>query len=406
MADCRYAGRTQHRLLRTHLRDCDAAGCEGCQPCTERHCRACGMRHVEEQTCAQCVGDVRDDLAEIVTLDGRMLDEAQHRGVESQAAMLAGPAADHEVWYARHRLILQRATVGTKADEARAMEWHYDNRDEQHPYWVLGGWDLMVTEYLGHDRTEAVSVTGSADYLADQLTYLAQRPDFGWEDMAREVRSCRAHLEDVLYDGERDERGTPCPMCGKRALVKDVADQQTKRCDCGPRPTMRHAEHGRCTCPFRLRLERPDPKRDPVLVRVYDVPLSPDHVHQRHDLACIACHREAEWDARHTQHGSQDEDRWVCPDKDCHAAYTEEDYRSKVEAVYVMHSDRLTASQIAATYRVPEGTVRRWANGWRDARGREHEPVVRKRGYDGQGRQLYDVDDVLAQREHNEPVAV
>ena len=285
------------------------------------------MRHVEEQTCAQCVGDVRDDLAEIVTLDGRMLDEAQHRGVESEAAMLAGPAADHEVWQARHRILLQRATVGTKADEARAMEWHYDNRDEQHPYWVLGGWDLMVTEYLGHDRTEAVSVTGSADYLADQLTYLAQRPDFGWEDMAREVRSCRAHLEDVLREGDRAERGSPCPMCAKASLEKDYGDTEA-------------------------------------------------------------------------------DDRWTCPRRDCHAAYTEEDYRSKVEAVYVMYSDRLTASQIATTYRVPEGTVRRWANGWRDARGIERKPVVRKRGYDGQGRQLYDVDDVLAQREHNEPVAV
>lgn len=84
-----------------------------------------------------------------------------------------------------------------------------------------------------------------------------------------------------------------------------------------------------------------------------------------------------------------DDDRWRCPRHDCNAAYTEHDYRQKVQAIYVTQADRLTASQIAATYRVPEATVRQWAS-------RGH---VRTHGKDDHGRQLYDVPDTLAKRD-------
>jgi len=303
MTACRWIAHDQPRLLRTHQRDCETSGCEGCQPCEDRHCGVCGIRHVESLTCPGCVGVVRSDLDLIADLSARMLGEAVHRGVNSEAAMLAGPAADVEAW--RNRWMSARAG-------RIPADWLEDCRDELHPLYVLGTWDMLVTQHYDHDRTQRVTIEGAASYLGANLTALAQEAEFAFEELAREVRACRAHLEDVLRDGERDEKGAPCPMCGRAALVKD---------------------HGETI----------------------------------------------------------EDDRWRCPRRDCSASYTEHDYRVKVEAVYVLHADRLTASQIAETYRVPEGTVRRWASG--------HAPTVRVHGKDDHGRQLYDVADVLGMRD-------
>lgn len=88
-----------------------------------------------------------------------------------------------------------------------------------------------------------------------------------------------------------------------------------------------------------------------------------------------------------------DDVKWTCPK--CGEWWDEQTYRSKVAAVYMTKADALTASQIATTYRVPEGTVRQWA-----ARGH-----VRRRGYDGQRRQLYDVADTLAKRDEETQIA-
>lgn len=383
MSGCRWVASGLPRMLRTHLRDCEAAGCEGCQPCEDRHCGLCGIKHVDSLTCPTCIGHVRDDLKVILAMCGRTLTEAVHRGVNSEAAMLAGPTANVEAW--RNRWMSAR--------QGRiSSDWLEDCRDELHPLWVLGTWDMLITEHLSHDsRTQAITVASAAQYLGANLTDLAQDADFAFEELAKEVSSCRSHMEDVLQDGQREDKGAPCPMCGKAALVKVTNERQAERCECGPWPTMKHADHARCSCTFTIRVEQLDPEQDPVTVRVYDEWPEIGHVHPRPDLDCIACRREADWERSHLEHVEPDRigDQWVCPKRECKATYTEHDYREKVEAVYVRHADRLTASQIHSTYRVPEGTVRQWA--FRDK--------VRKHGLDEQGRQLYDVADVLACRD-------
>ena len=284
---CRWVNSEHPRMLRTHQRDCETAGCEGCEPCTGRHCGVCGVKHVDRLTCPSCVGTVREDLTLIESLAEKMLPEATHRGVNSEAAMLAGPAADVEAW--RNRWMSARAGRIPAA-------WLEDCRDELHPLYVLGTWDMLITDHYDQDgRTQRITVESAVQYLGANLTDLAQDPEFAFEELAREVRACRGHMEDVLHDGEREDRGAPCPMCGAGALVKD---------------------HGKAI----------------------------------------------------------EDDRWRCPKRNCGASYTEHDYRVKVEAVYVLHADRLTASQISETYRIPEGTVRQWA--LRDK--------VRKHGADGQ----------------------
>lgn len=120
-------------------------------------------------------------------------------------------------------------------------------------------------------------------------------------------------------------------------------------------------------------------------------------VHTDRGAPCPACGRgdlEKSWGA------AENDDRWTCPR--CQQWWTEKDYWSKVDGTYLAVAAALTASQIQEQYRVPESTVRRWASGWRDRHGNDHEPVVRRRGYDGQRRQLYDVGDVLARRDEQD----
>jgi hypothetical protein len=51
-----------------------------------------------ELTCARCLGRTRTDIAQIVQRAALMLPEALVAGVDSEAANMAGPAADPEAW--------------------------------------------------------------------------------------------------------------------------------------------------------------------------------------------------------------------------------------------------------------------------------------------------------------------
>jgi ssDNA-binding Zn-finger/Zn-ribbon topoisomerase 1 len=241
-------------------------------------------------------------------------------------------------------------------------------------------------------RTQQVTLETAAAYIKTNLTDLARDDEFPFKELADDIRRCHEHLEDVLRDGDRPEKGAPCPACGGPDLVKDFGRQQAEPCGCGPRPTMKHAEHGRCDCPYSLRIEQSE-NGAAVAVRVYPGDEFPpvDHIHSLPDLDCIACQKESAWATTHATHGGQAEPLWVCPNPTCHQTWTDHDYRMRVDAAYMLHAKTLSASQIRAAYRVPEGTVRRWASG--------KSPTVRTRGKDSEGRQLYDVGDVLDMRD-------
>lgn len=301
---CIWAGHDQPRVLRRrHLADCeDVAGCRGCQPCPEDHCASCGREHAAS-VCAGCLADARTSLGEIARMCGLLLEEAIHKGIDSEAAMLAGPTADPEAW--SHR---KRSAVADRID----ARWLDEADEALHPLFVLGTWETMWRELCGQapDDDEPLTIASAVAWLDRHLSDLAAMPDADFGTFRSEVEACRAHVETVLRDGEQVERGTRCPMCGEADLVLAYG-------------------------------------------------MTPEG------------------------------DRWCCPRRGCNAAYTDHDYRAKVEAVYVLHADRLTASQIQATYRIKAGTLRQWAN-----RG-----LVAKRGVDRQGRQLYDVAQALATRD-------
>lgn len=342
---CKWTSSTTPRtVVGRHDTDCPGEECRGCLPCTEPHCSRCGIEHTEG-ACPKCIGEVRDDLTEVGRLVSNLPNESEHRGVESGAMMLLGPSADPESWGRRAMKLLmggrclhhqrglecpddQPIPAGPACGKCKhssctlirserylcpeKVAWIDDSRDERHPLFVLGTWEMAWRDHLGHLTDDRVTVLAAVGYLDRQLTYMGGQEEPPFDDFARDVSGLRTYLEDVLHDGEREERGAPCPACGNAALTLD-------------------------------RGEAVD--------------------------------------------GS--EDRWVCPRKDCGQWWTEHDYRVKVEGTYVQVADKLTASQIRQAYRVPEGTVRQWA-----VRGH-----VTKHGKDQQGRQLYDVAQVVAMRD-------
>lgn len=170
--------------------------------CTAR--RTCSV-HIgrDELTCPRCVGRVRTNLRRITPLAALMLPVALTSGVDSQAANLAGPAADPEAWTWR------------KVAARQGKAWHLsmvEDDDERHPLSVLGRWCLMIAEDYGH-ALPVLTVTRAADYLERMLPRIAQDPEQDFPLLAAEIRKCRQHLEVVAATASHQERGAPCPEC-------------------------------------------------------------------------------------------------------------------------------------------------------------------------------------------------
>jgi hypothetical protein len=228
-----------------------------------KHCsarRTCSV-HIgrDELTCPRCIGRVRTDLRWIRDLSALLSTAAMSDGVESEAANLAGPAADPEAWSWR------------KIAARQGVAWHVsliEDDDERHPYSVTGRWAMMIAEDYSHDLP-TLDVTKATDYLARQLGRIAQDDGQDFPLLAREIRRCRQHIESVLHNDSRPERGAPCPECAQaESFVRLV------------RTFGHYCEDEDCTQQFH--------------------------------------------------YADDTEDRWVCP-KDRAHSWTEKDYRSWVE---------------------------------------------------------------------------
>lgn len=358
---CHYDAELERRVTARHQRYCEAAGCEGCAPCTADHC-GCGRHLVgaEVLTCARCIGRTRDDLERVSDLCRLAPAAATERSIGSAVMTLVGPVPEHSTHAARRAwayagglcrcarrdevcpdtVALEGPTcaqghacghatcarLAGKRSCPDLLSWLEYADDERHPLWVLGTWDMLVAEHLEHDRRARVTVLGATAYLKVNLTYLGQDTGFAFDELAREIRQCREHVERVMLVAASPQQGAPCPDC--RAAGRKA------------RP-----------------LER----------------------------------RYVEADANEAIDAK---DVWVCARKVCGLELSLDEYAKAIYVDYLGHADRLTAAQIHAQYRVPASTVRRWA-----AVG-----DVRRHGYDGQRRQLYDVADVLRLRD--EPVEV
>lgn len=202
---CKFAGSGRPRVLvGRHADECAYDTCSGCQPCEDGHCVVCGMTHADG-ACAECVASTRDDLRSIATLCDSLPEEVEHRGINGEAMVLLGPAADPE---ARGHLEASIAAGRVPAD-------YLDVADgEQHPLFVLGTWDMTWRDALEHDEpTERLTIATATDYLDRQMTYMAGYEHAPFEDFARDLRRCRSHIESVLHDGEQRDTGAPCLTC-------------------------------------------------------------------------------------------------------------------------------------------------------------------------------------------------
>jgi hypothetical protein len=193
--------------------------------CTAR--RTCA-NHVgrDELTCARCITRARNDLRRIPQLAALMLPVALGAGVNSEAANMAGPAADYGVFSARRLLDkrwIERHIPARHAE--RAMRNLLADDDEDHPYSVLTRWQTMLAEDYRHPLPERLNVTNAAEYLDRQLHRIAQDDEQDFPLLARELRRCRSHLETTMADSRAKERGAPCPECkADGALVRLVRD--------------------------------------------------------------------------------------------------------------------------------------------------------------------------------------
>lgn len=210
---CRFVSSDQPRAIigRHILGVCAEDGCKGCLPCLEWHCMTCGRNHARV-TCTDCLEAARSDLKAIWDLCASLPLEAAEKGIQSQAAMLWGPAADPEAW--RNRATA--AMVGRV--DASYLE---DCRDELHPVWILGTWEQIWRDHLDHYTEERLTLEAAYRYLGLQIGYMSEQIDPAFDEFARELRQCRSHLEDVLRDGIREDRGAPCVQCRTHMVRSD-----------------------------------------------------------------------------------------------------------------------------------------------------------------------------------------
>lgn len=207
-----------------HRHDCVEPECKGCTPCPEsRHCTAkrnCSW-HLPEgvTTCGRCLGDVRRGLRWIGDLSALVATQALADGVNSEAANLAGPAADPRAlaeWQIARKSYLRAFEANGKITEAQhlhALEALSEDDDEHHPYAVLTRWQMMIAEDYGHDLPSRLSTLGALAYLDRNLHRIANDDEQDFGLLKAELRKCRQHLESVLHNDDRRDQGAPCPTC-------------------------------------------------------------------------------------------------------------------------------------------------------------------------------------------------
>lgn len=209
---CRWVASDQARIVPGRHEDgCNDETCRGCQECRENHCDVGGTAHVPTAGagCPSCVGTTREDIAEIVRMTHALPTEVTHRGTASLAMTLLGPAADPEA----------RGHQEASARAGRIPELWTDGNDDRHPLWVLGVQAMVYRAEFEHDEpTTLATVDTEAAYLDRHLTRISTWPHLRFGDMAREIRHCRGHIEDVLHDGERETIGAPCVKCQTRTV--------------------------------------------------------------------------------------------------------------------------------------------------------------------------------------------
>jgi hypothetical protein len=177
------------------------------------HCRVCGIEHASG-ACGECVGEVRENLAEILEMCASIPGEAETKGVESDAMVLLGPVADPEAW---GHVTASMAAGRLPADwRLLGEDWLETATDANHPLLVLGDWEMVYRDAFDHTPQERAEIHTAAAYLGQHLTEAASEPWVAFEAMAKAIRKSRTYVERVLHDGEQVDLGVRCMKCDHR----------------------------------------------------------------------------------------------------------------------------------------------------------------------------------------------
>ena len=213
-----------------HRIECADPECRGCKVCPEpNHCTAkrnCSW-HLDAGmlTCGRCLGGVRTDLRWVGDLSALVAVQAIADGVNSEAANLAGPAADPRAiaeWQVARKSYLRAFEAQGKITEAQhlhALEALADDGDQHHPYAVLTRWQMMIAEDYGDDLPDRLTTLGALAYLDRRLYRIANDDEQDFGLLKSELKDCRRHLETVLHNDDRPDRGVPCPTCRDEGAV-------------------------------------------------------------------------------------------------------------------------------------------------------------------------------------------
>lgn len=152
---------------------------------------------------------VARDLREICDLSQSLADQAVARHSDhlmpgGEAMVMLAPVGDPEAW--QHQFDA-REELGRSTD-------HVDDEDEawEPPLQTLLFWSEAWRADHGKTSDRRPTVESEAGFLRGLLDWIYDNEP-RWDDFAADVRSARVRLENVLYDGERDETGAPCLYC-------------------------------------------------------------------------------------------------------------------------------------------------------------------------------------------------
>lgn len=219
---CIWRGPGNPRALKgRHLDDCDGEPCPGCQPCPERHCICCGMRHSLDQTCPSCLGDTRDDLDAIVLMLSHLRGQTLHGSTLSGSGAVK-PVAAAEIPGGDAMVELGPFSDGSAATDPKQKADERARPDATIAH-VLASWSQDWTEQAGGTHRHPLN--------DDHVTWAAKyHPAF--DAFAAEVRQSRARLEDMLHDGERSDLGAPCFTCSRPLEKQYGLDDETDKWWC------------------------------------------------------------------------------------------------------------------------------------------------------------------------------
>lgn len=205
---CHYDAERAIRVL-TGRHEASSTACEscaGCQPCTRWHCTVCAREHVEQQTCARCVGRVRADLVSIRELYALLPVQALARPAAEipggLAQVLLGPYSEG------------RAALRLALHDNDWSELDDDGIGPEPPLLVLASWEDDWRREFDHGAAQhRATVANASGYLQRHLDHAAQR-HLAFDEFARDVRRARARLEHARDDADPTVHGVACFDCG------------------------------------------------------------------------------------------------------------------------------------------------------------------------------------------------